>query len=64
VGNNLSGENGEGAAAAGANVRLGVETHRSACLQQRSRALSSLQWMQAVPRKPYTMFLPFLSEFE
>jgi hypothetical protein len=31
--------------------------------KQRSRALSSLQWMQAIPKKPHTLFLQFLSEF-
>ena len=29
-----------------------------AALLQRSRALSSLQWMQVIPKTRYTLFLP------
>ncbi len=31
--------------------------------KHRSKAVSGLQWTQIVPRKPYTLFLQFLSEF-
>jgi len=32
-----------------------------AALLQRSRALSSLQWMQVIPTRGYTLFLQSLS---
>jgi len=39
---------------------LQVASCRSAHLsKQPSKALSSRQWMQAIPKKPYTMFLQY-----
>lgn len=45
--------------ASGHNLRF-----NASLFNQRSRALSSLQWMHVIPQKGYTMFLQFRFAFE